>query len=261
MPSVLIQRLGEHLWSNWINPLLGKKRRYLISREIQGAGRAWQSVGLHQKFPVLCEDCNNVWGSQIEDLMKDTCSSMVQAGARTLLGEEDIVKIVVYSQLKAFVCDYGQEGVESFFDLGTRRAFRGDLTLPPGTSIWLAWTVDDHGVFKSAYAKPPHNTPKRFHSYIFTMSLGQLAIQLTSVRWTKKSNRKYANPPLFRQGGEWDWFSIPIWPNHAASPIRIPVSWPPRNQLTREALDAFFNRWRTLSRDNSTLAQHLSGES
>jgi hypothetical protein len=175
---------------------------------------------------------------------------MVQSGAQTLLSGEDIVKIAVYSQLKAFICDYGQEDVESFYDIGTRRAFRAGLTLPPSTSIWIAWTVDYHGVFRSAYAKPPQNIPKRFHSYIFTMSLGQLAIQLTSVRWTKKSNRKYANPPLFRQGGEWDWFAIPVWPNDVARPIRIPVDWPPPKQLTRETLDDFFNRWRTLTRDD-----------
>jgi hypothetical protein len=239
---------GEHIWSNWINPLLGKNRRYRISQEIQGTAREWQSVGLHQKFPVLCDDCNNGWGSDIETRTKNACSSMVQTGSLTLLSAQDIVAVAVYSQLKAFVCDYGQQDVESFYDLGMRHAFRSGLTIPYGTSVWLAWTVDYHGVFKSAYAKSPQNTPKRFHSYIFTMSLGQLAIQLTSVRWTKKSNRKYASPPLLHQGGEWNWFSIPIWPNSIGGPI--PVSWPPPKQLNREALDAFFHRWHTVSRED-----------
>ena len=232
---------GEHIWSNWVNPLLGEKRKYIIREDVRG--REWQSVGLHQKLPVLCDTCNNVWGSEIETLMKTVSASMVKNGDRTILNANDIVTISVYSQLKAFICDYSQEHVDSFYDVRERRAFRDNLTFPPGTNIWLARTFDNHGVFKGSYAKPPLNTPKRFHAHIFTVSLGQLLIQLTTVRWTKKSNRKFASPPLLTQGSFWDTFSVPIWPL-----VSTPISWPPSQQLGRNALDTFFDRWKVLNR-------------
>jgi hypothetical protein len=234
---------GEHIWSNWVNPLLGEKRKYVIRQEIQGNDRSWKSVGLHHKFPVLCDPCNNIWGSNVEMLMKDVSSLMVKGGNPKVLTTEEIVTISVYSQLKAFICDYAQEEVKSYYESGDRYAFRNSLTFPSGTNIWLGWTGDHHGVFKSAYAKPPLNSPKRFHIYIFMMSIGQLVIQLTSVRWTKKSNRKFASPPFLRQGSHWDRFSIPIWPD-----IRGPINWPRQGKLGGDTLDQFFDRWKVVNR-------------
>jgi hypothetical protein len=234
---------GEHIWSDWLNALLGKHRRYRIKREIQGDARYWQSVGLHQKLPALCDDCNNNWGSVIETRMKDVSSFMVRDGTPTHLKSEDLATIALYSQLKAFVCDYAQEEIKSFYELSERRAFRNNFRFPSGTNMWLARTLPNHGIFRNAYAKPPFNTPKRFHTYVFTMSLGHLVIQLTSVRWTKKSNRRYAIPPQLTQGPAWSRVSVPIWPD-----CITPISWPPQEQLGREGLNSFFNRWALVNR-------------
>ena len=204
---------GEHLWSNWVNPLLGKNRRYIIRQRVQGNERNWESVGLHLKFPVLCDPCNNEWGSDIETRMKNVSAGMVRDGEPTLLSASDVATIAIYSQLKAFICDYGQDQVPLFYASQERRAFRADFTLPPGVNMWLARTPGTHGIFNGAYAKPPLETPKRFHIYVFMVSIGQLVIQVTSARWTKKSNRKYAAPPNLTQASFWDRFSIPIWPN------------------------------------------------
>lgn len=234
---------GEHLWSDWVNPLVGKKRRYIIGRRIRGEERKWESVGLHLKFPVLCGPCNNNWGSDIETRMKNVSSLMVRDGEPTDLRVSDIATIAIYSQLKAFVCDYGQDEVPSFYGTAERRAFRRDFTFPPGINMWLARTFGTHGVFTGAYAKPPLKTPKRFHIYVFMVSIGQLVIQVTSARWTKKSNRKYAPPPNLTQASFWDRFSIPIWPNCVT-----PIHWPPREQLAGNFLNAFFDRWKVLNR-------------
>jgi hypothetical protein len=235
---------GEHVWSKWVNPLLGENRKYFIRRLIHGTDRKWVRVGLHEKFPVLCDPCNNEWGSSVETRMQLVSSSMVKDGAHAILGAEDIATIAVYSQLKAFVSDYAQEDMKSFYDFGDRRTFRRDFTFPSGTNMWLAKTTNAHGVFTSAYGKAPLNTPKRFYTYIFTMSLGQLVVQLTSVRWTKKSNRKYARPGnLTQPPSHWNC-SIPFWP----SPVTVPINWPPPQQLGREALNEFVYRWKTLRR-------------
>lgn len=231
---------GEHIWSDWVNPLLGKRRQYVISDQI--ADREWSSVGLHLKLPVLCGACNNEWGSDIESLMKNVSFGMIR-GERTTLNRQHLCAVSVYSQLKAFISDYGQEGMKSFYGLAERRAFRNALTFPPGTNIWLARTFDDRGIFIGTYGRPPHNIPKRLETHIFTMSLGQLLIQLTTTRWTKKSSRRYSDPPFLIQPAVWNDFSIPIYPE-----FPIPAHWPPPERVGDDLINEFLDRWKTLNR-------------
>ena len=233
----------EHLWDDWVSKLLGEDKRYIIRRNMQGKALKWKSVGLKEKTLVLCDDCNHTWGSALGAKMKDVVADMITEGAATRLNESDVAVIAAYSQMKAFVCDYMQEDVQSFYDSRDRHAFRADLAYPRGLCVWLAWTEAGHGIFKGAYSKAPLETPGRFQIYIFTMSIGQLVIQVTCPRWTKKSNRKYAKPPTLDQSPFWQRFSTMIWPNCV-----VPVSWPPIEQLRYEQVDAFVDRWRRLNR-------------
>jgi len=232
----------EHLWGDWYNSLFGKDNRYLMKQSTEGEVRSWKSVGLNQKFPVLCNACNNEWGSSLETGMKNASAEMIKDGATTVLNAERISAIALYSQMKAFVCDYGQKHVAPFHDSHARQEFREDLIFPTGTQVWIARTTPMHGVFKGGYFKPSLSTPRRFQGYVFTISLGHLAIQVTCVRWTKKSNRKYLPCPLLTQGSIWNKLSIPIFPN-----CILPVIWPPLELLSQDLLDEFINRWKTLN--------------
>jgi hypothetical protein len=232
---------GEHLWSGWAGKLIGEKDRYVIKRQMAGTARQWKTIGLNEKAPVLCDDCNNTWGSDIETKMKSVVADMVANGAAIELNKSDIAIIVTYSLMKAFVCDYMQDEVESFYSLRDRYAFRADLTFPRGVQIWLARTFVGHGVFKGGYTKLPLKTPDRFQLYVFTVSLGQLVIQVASSRWTKKSSRKYKKPPEFSFPP--DSFSTTIWPV-----CTIPAYWPPLEQLRGHDLNAFIERFRTITR-------------
>src|SRR6266478_2446773 len=192
----------EHLWDDWLNKLLGKDTRYIISRNMRGKALNWKSVGLNEKAPVLCDGCNNVWGSDIGAKVKGVAANMITDGAAIKLTESDIAIIATYSLMKAFVCDYMQDEVESFYGFRDRYAFREDLTFPRSVQIWLARTFVGHGVFKGSYSRLSLKTPDRFQLYIFTISLGQLVIQVASSRWTKKSSRKYKKPPEFSRSEE-----------------------------------------------------------
>lgn len=236
-----IATTGEHLWDHWLSKLLGEKTRYTIHRRMGDNALKWKSVGLNEKAPVLCDDCNHEWGSDTGTKMKNAVGSMITDGTLTKIDADAIAVIATYSVMKSFVCDYMQTEVESFYSLRERYAFRGDLTFPRGVQIWLAWTIGGHGVFKGVYHKAPLKTPARFQIYAFTISLGQLVIQVACPRYTKKSNRKYANPPVLNQAFFWNSFSLTIWPE-----CIFPVPWPPLQQLRGEQLNAFVERWATI---------------
>lgn len=232
---------GEHLWSGWVGKLIGDKRRFSIRREMKGKIRQWKTVGLSEKALLLCNPCNNVWGSQLETRMKVIIRDAVFDGAAIALTEKDITTIVTFSIMKSFVCDYMHEDTKSFYDRSERHSFRRDFTLPRGVQIWLASTTLDHGVYKAAYLKMPLNSSNRFEGYIFTVSLGRFVIQAVAARWSKKSWRRYAIPPRLPQDPLWSGYLIPIWPDS-----NIPVLWPPPKQLGSQDLDAFVERFANL---------------
>ena len=235
---------GEHLWSNWLNDLLGSKKRYRVTRTVGPTDaevvHTWRAVGLHEKAPVLCNPCNNEWGSDIESKTKLVIADMACNGSPTDLSKADAMTIVKFTQMKAFVGDYMHDETRSPFHTRSERfAFRRDFTFPVTTQIWLGETSIDHGIWKVTYTKVPQDNPKRFETYIFTITVGRVVIQLVSSRWCKKSLRRYAHPPFLTQGNAWDSVSIEI----SSATLPFPVHWPPHVQLDRTLLNEFVYRW------------------
>jgi hypothetical protein len=234
---------GEHLWSDWLNKLLGPKKKYLMTERVQGEVRKYGSVGLHKKAPVLCDDCNSIWGSQIETKTKLIIADMACNGTPALLSKTDVTTIAIFSLMKSFVGDYMHGELPSFHDRRARFAFRNNFTFPITSQVWLARTSEHHGIFKVTYSRLAQNIPNRFEFYVFTVSMGQLVIQVVSSRWAKKSARRYADPPFLTQGTFWDAFSIPVLPCEV-----FPVYWPPAKQLDRTLLNEFVYRWEKINR-------------
>jgi hypothetical protein len=158
---------GEHLWSDWVGKLTGKNNRYLIKREIKGQVLRWKTVRLNEKAPVLCDGCNNVWGSQIESEMKHVVADIVSQSRHKNLSATDIATIAAFSPMKSLVCDYMDDTRKSFYDRRDRHSFRNNLTFPLGVQMWLARTTMDHGVYKAGHSEFPLQTPNRFQIYKF----------------------------------------------------------------------------------------------
>jgi hypothetical protein len=237
---------GEHIWSAWASRLLGAKNRYKIVRSFrEKLIRSWKSVGLNEKAPVVCTDCNNGWMSGIETRALPILADAVFDGTPRRYSSEEIKAILIYGCLKHFVSDYHHtyETGRSFHSPAERAHFREALEIPVGTQSWIAVTGLTHGVYKGAYSRVPMNVPDRFEFYVSTLSLGRFVIQVLNVRWCKKSKRRYAKPPHLTQSCFWAASSLPIWP--AAS---FPVCWPPPHALPSNALEAYVDRWQSVSR-------------
>jgi hypothetical protein len=83
--------------------------------------------------------------------------------------------------------------------------------------------------------------PGRFEINAFTYGLGHLVIQVSTCRWTKKLNRRFAPPPRLTQAREWNPISV------AAFPVeRDSLSWPPSAHMERELIDEYAQRWKAV---------------
>jgi hypothetical protein len=236
---------GEHVWSDWANRLLGEKERYLIQANPKGINRTYKSVGLKETLPALCDDCNNVWGSGFELRMAQVAASMVLNGTAKDLDRADVGTIIGFSLLKAFVCDHMRDdGKPSFYSRSERHSFRNNARFPPGLQVWLAHTTGISGVSKGGYGEVPLHLPDRHEIYVFTLSLGQFAVQITSTRWTKKSRRRYTPPLKLNAPFAWGTYTVCVWPPM----LDFPIHWPPPRQLKGNSLNTFVDRWKTLSR-------------
>jgi hypothetical protein len=231
---------GEHLWSDWASKLLAP-RKYTFRREINGQIFQWERKVLDEKAPVVCGTCNSGWMSDIENRAKSVIADMVRDGTAKVLNALDIATIAVFAFLKAVICDHMNEQTNPFYSFQERQLFRITRAIPNGVQMHLASVPGIQGMFKGSTIYTALNAGPRFEVNVFTYGLGHFLVQVTGVRWMKKSRRKYALPPRLSQSIDFTSSSLPIWPD-----ARVPISWPPPLYLAGEALQRFVNRWKDL---------------
>lgn len=58
---------GEHIWSDWINRALGATDQSVTwSTSDNPAPKTWRASKMKATLPVLCNECNNGWLSDLE---------------------------------------------------------------------------------------------------------------------------------------------------------------------------------------------------
>jgi hypothetical protein len=79
---------GEHLWDDWLNGELPKKTRFNAKKRLSldAAPIEYVSVGLNEKLPVVCEDCNSGWMCDLTAKMKDRFSETILKNKGLSLG-------------------------------------------------------------------------------------------------------------------------------------------------------------------------------
>lgn len=219
---------SEHLWSEWIEPLLElehdsstleaegghfkdehgniKFGRRFIPRKGTRPGSA--------RFDALCGQCNNVWGGSIETASQPALTRLI-GGENHTLSPEDQRLIVKWLTLKFFVveCEKAQATLEE-----ERRAFRTDGGIPSNLRIWIGplagkkWRVSFECFVTSVFFGT-RNTPlepdgKR-NVVSFTFGVGSFLAYAVYAR--------VANPPTFMRPPN----MIQIWPYQNGS-----IQWP-----------------------------------
>ncbi len=141
---------AEHLWPEWMAPLLGKQGRGTTQRfgryvrhpttdEVVFAVREHLIKGRRSTsatMSVLCDRCNNEWGSLLETAAAPALKKLVK-GDRHVIRPADLAVIVRWLTLKFFVAD-GKDLEAQATLQSERAAFRESFAIPDSLRISLA---------------------------------------------------------------------------------------------------------------------------
>ena len=233
---------GEHVWSDWVGKLLGKRKIKFNWTKADGTVKEWHLVGLNARVKVVCDTCNHGWMSQLEETAKPIVRDMILDPTDVTLGTSDLKIIAAWAFKSAIIADHLRlNPLPFFYDAANRRNFAQRLTIPDGVQMWISGVVKQCGILKGGDIKTKAGISAGFRINACTYALGHLVLQITCPRWTKSSNRRHNAPGKLTQAKEWDLVSTPIWPLPSN-----PVSWPPPNWMTKDSLDTYADRWKMI---------------
>lgn len=192
-------------------------------------------------MPVVCEECNHTWMSDLTNQTKQTFERMIIDGTPTCLLPAGIDLLSAFTFLKAVVVDHGTEPEEPFFTRAARERFKAGLVIPPAVQIWI-------GAFQGAAAYSGRvengflivNEPGPLYGmqfYTFTYVVGKLVLQLLAPRW-KQLMERYKPLPRMTPHSYWDQATVQLWPNAAAG-----IAWPPSKYLGDKMIQPFIDRF------------------
>lgn len=233
---------GEHVWSDWVGRLLGKRKVKFNLTEADGTRKEFVLGGLNHKVNVVCKTCNEGWMSKLEEEVKPIVKEMILEGTEANLSPDELKIIAAWAFTRAIIADHIRiNRLPFFYDQATRRAFAQHRTLPRGVQMWIARVAEPCGILKGGDIKAKEGTPAGFTLNVCTYAIGFLVVQITCPRWSKSANRKHHAPGKLTQSPEWDIVSIPFWPLPAG-----PIVWPAANWMTKNSLDTYADRWKYL---------------
>jgi hypothetical protein len=235
---------GEHVWSDWMNRVL-PAIPYQFTRENEtGEPDRWKTRSLNQKLPVVCENCNNGWMSDLENLhARPAMKDLITSDKGTLLSPERLRSIAIFAFKSAVIVDHALvpnpkfRDREPFFSADSRTAFRQSLVIPAGVQMWLgAFKEEGHGILRALYHASPPEVEHGFESYVLTYGVGFVLFQVVVTRWLGIGVPGFR--PSVRQSRVWNKFTLPLWPSDGRSAL-----WPPDKQFTLRTVSQFSRRW------------------
>jgi hypothetical protein len=194
---------GEHIYSDWINKVLGGKRTYNFRRVGHDGStlNQWSSRELDLTAKVVCEECNVGWMSDIEHKHAKPAFAPIILGSPVSLLPLGIHSAAVWAFKIAVLADHLQSTRAPFFTEVTRTNFRLRQKIPYGVQVWLAAFHDPgtrNGLFNAHYLKLRDGRYRGFEYLVVTYGIAPLLIQLTAPRWGNQSKRRVQIPQLIQ---------------------------------------------------------------
>jgi len=239
-PSSATRKAGEHIWDDWLNRFEGKpvKDKYLYTR-LNRQGNVVQAVTrsrIDSARPVVCDECNNEWMSDLTNEFKATAETIIRHGRSCSLLPLGIATLSTYAFMKAVILD--PDNRKPYFSSAVCHHFRQTLEMPTGVQIWLASFRGPKRFEVNVDTGSSMITSGRFAGYefyVFTYLVGHLVIQLTFPRWTRFARRR---PPLpaWIPARHWWTAHLDLYPGVSQ------LTWPPKLYLDRDGLKQFRDR-------------------
>jgi len=242
---------GEHVWDDWLNREHGKTIADRSTTYYYGSEgrliRSHPSVGMHVRVPVVCDNCNNTWMSELSTLAKERLESIIRRDTVTDFDEFDLAAITSFAFLKSAVLDWSStdKGRQPCISRASCLEFRASLVIsdppyfgfPDGLQVWIAGYQRTHKMEALAFTEEMTGARhyKGYRILVITYVVGSFIFQLTCPRWAK-ATRHRPPAPFFKIFG--DLVSVPIWPHVTRG------YWPPLKRISNSTLEAFRERFR-----------------
>jgi hypothetical protein len=234
---------GEHIWSEWMGKLFNQKEYLIIQRDKdRKIIKTWKRKKLDKKIPVVCQNCNNEWMSQLESNAKTAMKDMALHTAPKTLTSQELESIAIFAFKHMVITDHGAQRPDGskrnpFFTTSTRMKFAASLTIPSGVQMWIAAFDRHFGVLDTRYYIFPSLAEAVFEVYAFTFGVGHLVIQAIACRIINPLMLGMPVPVGFADE-RWHSLASPFWPLGTK-----PVCWPPVKLLTTRKIDEFCQQW------------------
>jgi hypothetical protein len=236
-----VDKGGEHLWDDWLNKELPKKRYNAKKRlSIDSPAIKFVTRGLNEKVPAVCSRCNSGWMCGLTAKMKERFSATILEGAPFSLDAGDAALLAAFTFMKATVKDYCY-GKDPFFTRAARERLRESLTIPPLVKMWFA---AHQGAAQYAFHSNFHivstSAPGPIYGmefFSYTYIVGHLALQLLAPRWKDICDR---DKPLvtLAPNAYWRPATVQFWPDRGET-----LLWPPEKYLGDSVIEQFINRF------------------
>ncbi|MBG0799739.1 hypothetical protein IYX23_18895 [Methylocystis sp. L43] len=144
------KRSGEHIWPEWMHPLLSGKRKSHMGSKIKGRRDIqnrkvfiWPSSKkragdpVSKRMNVVCSGCNSGWMSRTESSVKPILSRMI-LGTPCIITEDEQTILARWSTLKAIIAEF--DDTEHMAISGSdRNMFYQKQEPPPKFKIWIGY--------------------------------------------------------------------------------------------------------------------------
>lgn len=237
-----VEHGGEHIWDGWLNRALPtKKFKVRQQRSLVEPFREYDARVLKEKLPVVCENCNNTWMSNVTNQVKQAFAELILDGAALCFLPAGVNLLAAFAFMKSVVADHAVKKDEPFYTRAVRERLRDSRTVPADVQMWVAayqGVQRYSGRFSTAILTADHPGPLYgVEFYSFTYVVGQLVLQTLAPRWRDVRRRGISLPPL-RPDPYWNPATIRFWPSDG-----VPVTWPPEKYLGDDTILKFMERF------------------
>lgn len=258
---------GEHIWPDWYNRQQ-PNFRYELERVIDGKTSFRRTQALNLKPKVLCNPCNNDWGSKLEKRVGPILMPMITGEARQITQAEAEL-ISAWFVLKAMTSEYlvpATSRLRRFFELEHGEHLKATLQPPERVAIWIGRYVGSHAdagwiTDRSSARRVSDDPPAGVLWHSVTYSIGQVLLHLFAM------TRPAPLGPLgdFKEDDTIK-ISIPWTPGdwstgliRMSEPPSRPISWPPQKAFDDNGFIYLADRWNPQEPPSSEPPPDISG--
>jgi hypothetical protein len=206
----------EHLWPRWLRDYFGTSHlphRYGAAASSSNDVVDWNGPPATKTARLLCNVCNNDWGSRLEDAAKLLLLPMIQGHPKRLSqSSQRTATLWLAKTLMVMDRSHRRTTFVPEKDLRSLRA-HDDLRTPA-----VAWISAYSG---AQYAATAVTTPTETgDGWAGTIQVGELVMQMTTRNTVNGRFAREANE-VFRKTRGWN---VQIWPTAV-----VRRQWPPRH--------------------------------